>query len=68
MQLTKSSAIATSKMKAQGEILEMFGGWAALGASATNIVLLLYYIVEICLPLTDIYRLDTSYDKVKALL
>ncbi len=50
---------ATSKMKAQGESLEIFGGWPALGA-------LLYYIVEMCLALTDIYRLDTSYDKVKA--
>ncbi|MDF5713941.1 MAG: hypothetical protein PUP93_08615 [Rhizonema sp. NSF051] len=57
---------ATSKMKAQGESLEIFGAWAAYGASATNIALLLYYIVEMCLALTDIYMLDTSYDKVKA--
>ncbi|MDF5719046.1 MAG: hypothetical protein PUP91_00860 [Rhizonema sp. PD37] len=39
--------------------MEIFGDWAALGA-------LLYYIVEMCLALTDVYRLDTSYDKVKA--
>jgi hypothetical protein len=57
---------AASKMTAQGGGLGIFGGLAALGAGATDIVSLMYHIIEMCGVLTEIYGLDTSDDRVRA--
>lgn len=59
---------AASKMTAQGVVAGLPGGLLEFATGAADIASLLYHTVEMCGVLAEIYGLDTSKDRVKALV